>query len=391
MKRFVSLLVLVVCMATVMAQSQSYQMVIHVNDNMEGRFPEGKISIPVDKIREVTFEEISDIIIPDGKMPITFLFNDYTTPTRSSMRRAPALETRKYGVFACYNNGDAIGQEKVSANLMNNQKVTFIDGVWKYSPTINWPEKEEGSNYSSFFAYSPYSDSEFVSVNSESLEPVIDYYSSNPMDDNGDLLYGSLVNATKSDNNGCVSIQSRHALSRLSLKAVGAIDQVSAGASYSELGTKITIKSIKISGLIPNRGSFDLKEQQWKNLSQEPQTYTIEGDNLAADLRDVGDTFAANQPEGVTINSKPVGVSPFLLIPTDGEKQITIMVEYFITTDDPKLSTGYSRIRNVITKQLNFNMTAGYSYDLQIVLGLTSLKCSLSSSSIWDETSDINL
>ena len=82
MKRFVSLLVLVVCMATVMAQSQSYQMVIHVNDNMEGRFPEGKISIPVDKIREVTFEEISDIIIPDGKMPITFLFNDCTQKGR---------------------------------------------------------------------------------------------------------------------------------------------------------------------------------------------------------------------------------------------------------------------------------------------------------------------
>jgi hypothetical protein len=261
--------------------------------------------------------------------------------------------------------------------------VKFVGDRWEYAPIKYWPQKEEGSNYASFFAYSPYADGNgFVSVNSTSSEPMIEYNSVNPMDDAGDLLYGSKINATKNDNNGCVTIDSKHALARFNLKAVAPWD--------IDANTRITIKSIKISGQIPNKGSFDLYRQQWKNLSTETQTYALEGDNLAADLRDAGDTFAANQPEGVKSSSKPIGVSPYLFIPTDGEKTITITVEYFITVDDAKLDTGYSRIKNVISKSLNLNFAAGYSYDMQIVFGLTSLKCDVSANSSWDNY-NINL
>lgn len=386
MKRFVSLLALVFCLTAGMAQT--YKMVVRVNNGTAMGFPDGKIAIPVDNISEVTFEEIVEDVIPEGTTPVTFQFEDYTVITRSSMRKAPALTARKYGVFGCYKNGEPLSQGNLSANLMNNQGVQFIDGSWNYSPVVNWPEKKQGNNFASFFAYSPYSDgNSFVSVNSTSSEPVIEYNSVNPMDDAGDLLYGSKINATKNDNNGCVTIDSKHALARLNLKAVAAIDQ---SPSENNTDTKITIKSIKISGQIPNKGSFDLYRQQWKNLSTEAQTYTLEGDDLAADLRDAGDTFAANQPEGVTSSSKPIGVSPYLFIPTDGEKEITITVEYFITTDDAKLATGYSRTKNVISKSWNINFDTGYSYDLQIIFGLTSLKYSVNASSSW-ENYNINL
>lgn len=387
MKRFVSLLALTFCLTVGMAQT--YKMVVRVNNGTEMGFPDGKIAIPVNDISEVTFEEIAEEVIPEGTTPITFQFKDYSSATRSPMRKAPALETRRYGVFGCYKNGEPLSQDNLSANLMNNQEVTFVGDRWEYAPIKYWPQKEEGNNYASFFAYSPYGNG-FVSVNSTFSEPVIEYNSVNPMDDAGDLLYGSKINATKNDNNGCVTIDSKHALARLNLKGVSAIDQVVPSGNNTIPDTKITIKSIKISGQIPNKGSFDLYRQQWKNLSTDVQTYTLEGDNLAADLRDAGNTFAANQPEGVTSNSKSIGVSPYLLIPTDGEKTITITVDYFITTDDAKLSTGYSRIENVIAKSLKLSLNAGYSYDLQIILGLTSLKCDVSANSSW-ENYNINL
>jgi hypothetical protein len=337
----------------------------------------------------VTFEEISEDVIPEGTTPVTFQFKDYAAITRSPMRKAPALTARKYGVFGCYKNGEPVSQDNISANLMNNQEVTFVGDRWEYAPIKYWPQKEEGSNYASFFAYSHYPNGNgFVSVNSASSEPVIEYNSINPMDDAGDLLYGSKINTTKNDNNGCVTIDSKHALARLNLKAVADLDQISSG-NITDTNVKITIQSIKISGQIPNKGSFDLYSQQWKNLSTETQAYTLEGDYLAADLRDAGETFAANQPEGVTSSSKPIGVNPYLFIPTDGEKTITITVEYFITWDDAKLATGYSRTKNVISKSLNLNIDAGYNYDLIIIFGLTSMKFVYS----WDswENPEINL
>jgi hypothetical protein len=262
---------------------------------------------------------------------------------------------------------------------MNNQMVTNVDGRWEYYPIKYWPEKEQGNNFISFFAYSPYVEDGkdgFVSVKSTSSGPMIEYNSVNPMDDAGDLLYGSKINATRYDNNGCVTIESKHALARLNLKATFFEEK--------DANTRITIKSIKINGQIPNKGSFDLYRQQWKNLSTEAQTYTIEGDNLAADLRDAGDTSVANQPEGVTYNSKPIGVSPYLFIPTDGEKEITITVEYFITTNDAGLATGYLRVKNFCPKSFNLSLDAGYSYDIQIGFGWTSLRYSVSASSSWE-------
>ena len=381
MKRFVSLLALAFCLTAGMAQT--YKMVVRVNNGTAMGFPDGKIAIPVDIISEVTFEEISEDVIPEGTTPVTFQFKDYAPSSRSPMRKAPALTARKYGVFGCYKNGEPLSHDNLSANLMNNQEVTFVGDRWEYTPIKYWPQKEEGSNYASFFAYSPYANGNgFVSVNSASSEPVIEYNSINPMDDAGDLLYGSKINTTKNDNNGCVTIDSKHALARLNLKAVAAWDQLN--QTGNDANTRITIKSITISGQIPNKGSFDLHKQQWKNLSTEAQTYTLEGDCLAADLRDAGDTFAANQPEGVTLNSKPIAVSPYLFIPTDGKKEITIMIDYFITTDDANLASGYSRIENRITKSFNLSLNAGYSYDMQIVFGLTSLKYSVKTSSSWD-------
>lgn len=379
MKRFSLLLALSVCAAIVMGQSRN--MVVHV----KGAANE-KITIPVDNIREIIFEEESvDPQPPQGTTAITFQFNDDAgAVTRSPLKKAPALINRRYGVFGCYNGGEPTRQGSMQADLMNNQEVAFENGEWTYSPVKYWPEGQ-GNNAVSFFAYSPYSaNSSFVSVNPASMEPVVEYQSVNPLDDAGDLLYGSQLYATKYQNEGRVSISSKHALARLSFKA-DFVDDI-------EENTKVTIKSVEISGQIPNRGFFNLYTQQWENRSTETHTYIIEGENISADLRDAGqDVSAAGQPEGVRTVSKPIGVSPFLLVPTDGEQDLAITITYLITTDDPKLPMGYSKIENKITKNLHFGLNAGCSHELQFHLGFFSMKCSLYSTNSWEEMQEVIL
>ncbi len=378
MKRFSLLLALSVCAAIVMGQSRN--MVVHV----KGAANE-KITIPVDNIREIIFEEESvDPQPPQGTTAITFQFNDDAgAVTRSPLKKAPALINRRYGVFGCYNGGEPTRQGSMQADLMNNQEVAFENGEWTYSPVKYWPEGQ-GNNAVSFFAYSPYSaNSSFVSVNPASMEPVVEYKSIDPMDDAGDLLYGSQLYATQNQNNGCVSISSKHALARLNFKAVLSNDL------SNDLGenTKVTIGSVEISGEIPDRGFFNLYTQQWENRSTETKTYILKDENLSADLRDAGSqASAAEEPEGVGMVSKPIGVSPFLLVPTDGEKEIAVTIVYFITTDDPNLATGYSKIENRITKYLHFSLDAGRSYELQFHLGLNGINYSFFSSNFWEET-----
>jgi hypothetical protein len=64
---------------------------------------------------------------------------------------------------------------------------------------------------------------------------------------------------------------------------------------------------------------------------------------------------------------------------TDAEKEklrtVTVQIEYYITTEDSKLANGRAQTKNVITKDVVFPSIAnGKSYNLNLVLGLTSVK-----------------
>ena len=56
-------------------------------------------------------------------------------------------------------------------------------------------------------------------------------------------------------------------------------------------------------------------------------------------------------------------------------RTVTVQIEYYITTEDSKLSNGRAQTKNVITKEVVFPSIAnGKSYNLNLVLGLTSVK-----------------
>ena len=56
-------------------------------------------------------------------------------------------------------------------------------------------------------------------------------------------------------------------------------------------------------------------------------------------------------------------------------RTITVQIEYYITTVDSKVGNGYTQTRNVITKEVVLpSLANGKSYNLNMVLGLTSVK-----------------
>ena len=56
-------------------------------------------------------------------------------------------------------------------------------------------------------------------------------------------------------------------------------------------------------------------------------------------------------------------------------RTVTVEIEYYITTEDSKLAAGRAQTKNVVTKDVLFpSLANGKSYNLNLVLGLTSVK-----------------
>ena len=70
-----------------------------------------------------------------------------------------------------------------------------------------------------------------------------------------------------------------------------------------------------------------------------------------------------------------VNVNPSLEINEEKLRTVRVMIEYYITTEDSKLNAGRAQTKNVIEKDVVFPSIAnGKSYNLNLVLGLTSVK-----------------
>ena len=69
------------------------------------------------------------------------------------------------------------------------------------------------------------------------------------------------------------------------------------------------------------------------------------------------------------------GLSPryFMVIPT-GDTNIRVKISYAVVTYDEKLKTYITNVENVITKATSINLQNGKSYNLKLILGLTSVK-----------------
>ena len=349
-----------------------------------------------------------------------------------------SLKTVGFGVFCTYSNGGDYAST-IGPNFMYNEDVTYGASSWEYAPVKYWPNETiddhnggtapADADKLSFFAYAPFvgdtsNKNAFTGSTEEGItsitasnattDPKIGYKVSTDPSKAVDLLWavsgglaytdvhGSnvsvaagypLINLTKPSTIYTIPFMFKHATSRLSFKIQGAFDQVAAGGTlYAP--TTVTVEKVRVIDLSVNtEGTLNLNntvanQPNWESKTGTTTTLVVEGSKLNPNILDDGD--GVQTVPGVTSTEQNLFADDktfFTLIPNavdDGDPStddnvatnVTVEITYYVTTKDVALQDSYSRIQNVIKKEITFptGFYAGKSYKIKITLGLTSVK-----------------
>lgn len=338
------------------------------------------------------------------------------------------LQTNGFGVFAYQTTGDY--SSSATPNFMYNTKVSTSS--WTYSPIKYWPNQIQAGDTDSqpatayqadkvsFFAYAPHvaatastgavtgGTTEGITAltsNATAGDPKVTYKVSNDLDKQVDLLWAVSKGATWTNVAGTTNTPTsgkpylnlqkpaigtaihfyfKHALAQINLKAVAAYNQVAAGGTAKN-GVKITISEVVLTvpGMTQtatlNLNNTTADTALWENASGSTNlTLTVSGTNINAALKDGGAVTAATQPAGVTASEQDVIVDGkyYTLIPKAGSTIVNVKVTYYVTTDDADLVGGFSRVENVISKDVVFSsgFAAGTKNTIKMTLGISEVK-----------------
>ena len=357
--------------------------------------------------------------------------NALTKAGTAGVLTTDALKTSGFGVFAYQTTGDYSASAK--PNFMYNTKVSTAS--WTYSPIKYWPNQvvaggtdsqdpkavAEQADKVTFFAYAPYvkvvtstgapadgasTDWGITALthNDEAGDPKVTYKISSDLNQQVDLLWAvsngstwtNVAGGTNTPTSGkpylnlqkpatgtAIHFYFKHALSQIKLQAVAAYNQVAAGGDAKN-GVKITIESVELTvpGMAEtatlNLNNTTENAPLWDGASYStPLAITVSGDNLNADLKDGGEVKAANQPAGVTNTPTDVIVDGkfYTVIPKDAATKVNVKVTYYVTTDDADLKKGFSRVKNVISHDVDFSkLEAGKKNTIKMILGISEVK-----------------
>lgn len=337
------------------------------------------------------------------------------------------LQTNGFGVFAYQTTGDY--SASATPNFMYN---TLVSGAsWTYSPIKYWPNQIQAGNTDSqpatayqadkvsFFAYAPrvaatastgvVADTNegiiALTSNATAGDPKVTYKVSADLDKQVDLLWAVSKGATWTNVAGTTNTPTsgkpylnlqkpkigtaihfyfKHALAQINLKAVAAYNQVAAGGT-AQNGVKITISKVELTvpgvtqTAVLNLNNTSADTPLWENASGSADlALTVSGSNINADLLDGGDVAAASQPTGVTASEQDVIVNGkyYTIIPKAGSTTVNVKITYYVTTDDADLQKKYSRVENVISKDVTFasGFAAGTKNTIKMTLGISEVK-----------------
>ena len=338
-----------------------------------------------------------------------------------------SLKTNGFGVFAYQTTGDY--SSSATPNFMYNTKVSTAS--WTYSPVKYWPNQIQAGNTDaqpatafqadkvSFFAYAPHvtatastgavasTDEGIIALtaNSASGDPKVTYKVTDDLDKQVDLLWAVSNGATwtnvaggantPTDGKPYLNLQKpaigtaihfyfKHALAQINLKAVAAYNQVAAGGT-AQGGVKITIASVVLTvpGMtqtaVLNLNNTTASTPLWESASGSTDlTLNVATANINADIKDEGAKKASEMtPTGVTASEKDVIVDGkyYTVIPTGTSTTVNVKVTYYVTTDDADLVGGYSRVENVISKDVTFasGFAAGTKNTIKMILGISEV------------------
>ena len=333
------------------------------------------------------------------------------------------LQSTGFGVIAYEKEGAYDGSTKPT--FMYNQHVEYASSKWTYTPVKYWPNQlnddgttdgqgawSQKAHTVSFFAYAPYvasaSGTEGIiamSAASATGDPTITYKISDDLDKNVDLVWGTSNGATWTnvaggDNTAAagmpylslqkpaigtkVNFKFYHALAQLNVSAQGAFNIAAAGGTAKD-GVKVTIKEVVLTvpGMydqaVLNLNNTTAKTPLWDvtGATDTDLTLTITDGKLNDAVKDAGAVAAASQPTGVTATEGPVLATNkyYTFIPREVSTTVTVKVTYYVTTDDTNLDDGYSRVENVIKKDITFpnGFKAGTKNSIKMILGLSEV------------------
>lgn len=356
---------------------------------------------------------VSDLEAATPAVPMDFgIYLPQTKAGATGAMNDAKLKEKGFGVFAYVQPGSYDGSLK--PNFMFNEKVTYSNSNWTYSPVKYWPNQLSGSDAQkvSFFAYAPYVETAggtegIVAMYDGSTpgDPTVTYKVSNDLDKNVDLVWGvsnggtwqnvagvtnpvteglPYLNLQKPTVGTKVTFKFFHALAQLNLTAVGAYNVLAAGGTPKD-GVKVTIKEVVLTvpGMydqaVLNLHNTVAKTPLWdlSGASSTDMILTVSGTKLHTDVLDAGARKASLQPAGVTASEKSVLATGkyFTLLPKSGSVTIGVRITYYVTTDDDNLADGFSRVENVISKSVTFpgGFKAGTSNTIRMVLGLSEV------------------
>ena len=201
-----------------------------------------------------------------------------------------------------------------------------------------------------------------------------------------------LVDLIKPSKDQKIKFLFKHALARIGMTIVAAVDQVAAGGSL-DANTKIIVKSVQLDEVtatkqLKMKGALNLKnttanQSLWQETSVDFAGLTVTYDDglMNPEISWTGAVASSFAKAGVTTTEKPVikdgsgNLHYFMVIPNHANTDLQVTITYDVITQDSKVATGYSVVENVIKKTVTINsLTNNKAYNLKLVLGLTSVK-----------------
>ena len=301
--------------------------------------------------------------------------------SRAAIMNTADLESQSFSVFAYYTDGAMYTPGDVNSNFMYDQKVTY-SGKWTYSPLKYWPN--ENTDYLSFYAYAPHRDNSNGNIdiaasfdNTKASAPKITYTLDDDQSTHVDLLWATpRHNLQKQAYTEDVKFTFNHALSRIGFKSVAVIDEssndnngdIDDGAHSNPLDgkTKITLKSIKLTGTFYKGGTLNLEDGTWSDYVAAASTeYNWASTDFVNDDVTTTKAVVLNDDKYLTV------------LPHASSQQIIIEVVYTVKTTDASLDGGYSEVTNtIVSDPFNFTFVQGYAYNFVLHVGLNSVKFS---------------
>ena len=301
--------------------------------------------------------------------------------TRGSVETKETLKTKGFGVFGKYDAGDG---KTSDANFFVNQKVTYSNSKWTYTPLKYWPTQGQIN----FYAYAPHKEGQTLKESTNTFDFTVEPEAANQID----LLWANATGQIKTNFEGTtkekVKFLFKHALSRLGYT-------VKLSGNYNSSDATFTLKKITLAGSPDDetKGAFyktgiiDLSKTDSKeNLSKTNTTTGLWTAATSADNKQYfkwfdGSYIVESSGSKHPTNSDGVDYSDkdyLFVIPQDFSEKIEeagqqkdnpdklyVIVEYDVT-----YTSSSTKITNKVYKKLPIKFEQGKAYMLNLTIGL---------------------